>query len=361
MFYYRPSTAEIHDQTPITLQVADVEHVQSPLDEPTISLPFGVVVSSTDPDFAAWYTQLETPEDKHNAQPPLPVPVLSIGNVMADPFVALADANKEITTLTEEKIALTEEVGALKEENTNLGERLFTTQIDLLDARIELYQKAKRENDLEYLAMHDEATGLLNRRGLIATLEQRIQDGWKPSQIGVFDMTNLKRVNDCDRQGHAGGDYALLRFAQATLRGIRDDIDLLARTGGDEMTMVIMENNGPRELREANARRQVITIRGRVGLGVESFLESNPDLHYTDLSYAFVEYDPTRSLQELFVAADIAAKEDKERQHGRKPGYRTAPPQTDIATFGLEAPDWLKARQESERAAMLRPLNLDVE
>lgn len=296
---------------PVTLQVADVEYAQPAHELPRVpALAFGMIVSSTDPDFAPWQTRLEEPDVDTNTSQPLPVPVLSIGNFTADPFAALADATKEND--------------ALREENVNLGERLFTAQIDLVDARIELYQKAKRENDLEYLAMHDEATGLLNQRGLLATLEQRIKEGWKPSQIGVFDTTNLKRVNDEDEQGHEGGHYLILRVAQATLSGIRDDIDILARTGGDEMTMVIMENRGPRELREANARRQVITIRDRVGQNVERFLEKNPDLAYTDLSYAFVPYDPGKPLRQLFQEADSAAKEDKARQHLRKPPYRTS-------------------------------------
>lgn len=306
MQYPRPLETGTFDRAPLALQIADVRHAQPSFELPTSpTFPFGVMVSSTDADFSPWSAQLEIPDSKPQS---IPEYEISIGGFTPDPFRELEAAGQEIITLTE--------------ENTALRERLFTAQIDLLDARIELYQKAKRENNLEYLAMHDEGTGLLNRRGLITALEQCLGQGQEPSLVIFFDITNLKRVNARDERGHEGGNYAILRYAQAILHAIRDDMDILARTGGDEMVAVIMANSGPRELREANTQRQVTTIRDRVGYAVEKFLQENPDLSYTDLAYGITKYDPTKPPHILFLEADQAAKADKDLQHKRKRAYR---------------------------------------
>jgi diguanylate cyclase (GGDEF)-like protein len=79
-------------------------------------------------------------------------------------------------------------------------------------------------------AMHDDLTGVLNRRGLFAQADQ-LQSG----TLFAIDLDAFKAIND--RYGHAAGDRVLLAVAQQLRASVRAD-DLVARIGGDEFVIV---------------------------------------------------------------------------------------------------------------------------
>jgi len=96
---------------------------------------------------------------------------------------------------------------------------------------------------LQYIASHDQLTGLLNRRafnelsiGLLKSLEQR------QKAIGalMLDIDHFKKINDT--WGHAGGDQVLVTFAQIAKDCLRDG-DVLGRIGGEEFALVIAANS----------------------------------------------------------------------------------------------------------------------
>ncbi|MDF2825331.1 MAG: diguanylate cyclase protein [Mycobacterium sp.] len=92
------------------------------------------------------------------------------------------------------------------------------------------------EEQLRYLAEHDDLTGAYNRRALIAHLEQRLQAG-QPGPVGVLflDLDRLKAVNDY--LGHNAGDWFIRIFAER-LRAKAGADSLIARLGGDEFVVV---------------------------------------------------------------------------------------------------------------------------
>lgn len=102
-----------------------------------------------------------------------------------------------------------------------------------------------RRNDDLMARLHDVATtdaltGLLNRAAFEPILERevsRAREVAAPLSVVLFDLDHFKDVND--RHGHAAGDAALKRFG-ALLAAETRDIDVAARTGGEEFTVLLV-------------------------------------------------------------------------------------------------------------------------
>jgi diguanylate cyclase (GGDEF)-like protein len=92
------------------------------------------------------------------------------------------------------------------------------------------------EERLHYLAEHDDHTGLLNRRALIAHLDDRLAQGQPgPVALVFLNLDRLKAVND--HLGHKAGDRFIEVFAEL-LGEAADDSSVVARFGGDEFVIV---------------------------------------------------------------------------------------------------------------------------
>jgi diguanylate cyclase (GGDEF)-like protein len=88
-------------------------------------------------------------------------------------------------------------------------------------------------------AVHDQLTGVLNRRGFFELAEREIarsQREGTPFTIAVMDLNRFKQINDAF--GHHVGDATLERFAGHATARLRK-IDVFGRTGGDEFCLVL--------------------------------------------------------------------------------------------------------------------------
>lgn len=100
----------------------------------------------------------------------------------------------------------------------------------------QLQERIAAEEELRYLVDHDDLTGLLNRRALLARLGDRLAVG-QPGPVAVLyvDVDGLKSIND--NLGHTAGDWFIQLFAER-LRTCAGGHNLIARLGGDEFIVV---------------------------------------------------------------------------------------------------------------------------
>jgi diguanylate cyclase (GGDEF)-like protein len=149
----------------------------------------------------------------------------------------------------------------------------------------------------EYLAYHDELTGLPNRRLLQDRLEQALaRAARKGNKVAVLllDLDHFKQVNDT--YGHRIGDLTLQQVVMRLASRMRVS-DTLARSGGDEFTIVS-------EVADAHGA-QVLLANLEMAFTVPFKLEGK--LIHTGLSIGLALYpDDGRDPDQLYAAADQA-------------------------------------------------------
>jgi diguanylate cyclase (GGDEF)-like protein len=155
----------------------------------------------------------------------------------------------------------------------------------------------------KYLALHDELTGLPNRRLFLDRLAlslERARRMESKAALLVIDLNHFKQVNDT--LGHHAGDLLLKKVSEMFLSRVRRS-DTVARTGGDEFSLILEEptnrSNAKRVAKSLmdllNEPLQVGTHTMQVGasIGVAVFPDDAPDI------------------EALCIAADLRMYDDK--------------------------------------------------
>lgn len=159
---------------------------------------------------------------------------------------------------------------------------------------------------VEFLASHDELTGLPNRSMFRQRLEHAVAKAAREGNqvlLLFFDLDHFKTVNDT--LGHEAGDHLLLQATKRITARVRAT-DVLCRLGGDEFVM-IMEGASPQD-----GHRLVRDI-------IHAFstpFEIQQQKVYCTVSIGVSVYpDDTIDTQTLLVYADLAMYRAK--QNGR--------------------------------------------
>ena len=99
---------------------------------------------------------------------------------------------------------------------------------------------------LRHMAMHDDLTGLWNRRyfnRFLKTILERAARQRFNVTLMLFDIDDFKSYND--RYGHMAGDDILRETAKLMQSLVREH-DVVARIGGDEFAVIFWDPAGPR-------------------------------------------------------------------------------------------------------------------
>ena len=131
----------------------------------------------------------------------------------------------------------------LKDSRINLEKKVEYRTLELKNSnwklRHEIEEKKKAKSELEYIAYHDELTGLPKKNLLVDRINTSIvSSNRNKNKIGILflDLDRFKVINDT--LGHTIGDKLILDVSKRLKETLREE-DTISRCGGDEFVIVI--------------------------------------------------------------------------------------------------------------------------
>ena len=172
-----------------------------------------------------------------------------------------------------------------------------------------LRRAERATQQIAQIANQDDVTGLLNRRGLTARLQEAIdasETGTANIVLFLMDLDRFKNVNDT--LGHAAGDE-LLQYVAGELRKVAGENSAIGRVGGDEFALILP---GPVSQAEATA----LAVKILETFKTPAMISGRP-IH-AGISIGISVYpDNSRDAGQLMKNADIALYQAKESGRGR--------------------------------------------
>lgn len=135
-----------------------------------------------------------------------------------------------------------------------------TLTVMMLSLGIVLLAKERSDANLKALALHDPLTGILNRRAIMARLNEEIERArrtGRPLAIVMIDIDHFKKIND--RHGHLAGDEVLCECV-TRLRSRLRQTDQIGRYGGEEFMIVLPDTEATGAHRIIEALRVAIEV-----------------------------------------------------------------------------------------------------
>ena len=169
-------------------------------------------------------------------------------------------------------------------------------------------QKALYEKQME-LSIHDELTGILNRRGFNEYSKAAIKRlrGRTAVCTMVIDMDGLKHINDV--YGHSEGDFAIKMTAHIITECCKSG-EIAGRAGGDEF--YIYASDYTREKLDSFSRELVRLC--------DEYNERREKPYRIEMSFGayLCETDNSGSIEDFLKISDTNMYEQKMSKHGRK-------------------------------------------
>ena len=140
----------------------------------------------------------------------------------------------------------------------------------------------KHMSEIEFLSLHDQLTGLYNRRYYSEELKRLDTSRRWPMTLVMGDVNGLKIINDSF--GHEAGDKLIRKTAEILKQCFRAD-DILCRYGGDEFIAILPNTDAPvaesiiRRIQQKIAENQPDRGILSVSFGLDTKTSENQPIH----------------------------------------------------------------------------------
>lgn len=165
---------------------------------------------------------------------------------------------------------------------------------------IDVTEQKLREAQIKHMSDHDFLTGLYNRKFFEQEKERLAEERYLPVSVIIANINGVRLINDAF--GHAEGDLVIIEAASFMKRRCREG-DILARTGGDEFTLLLPNTDA----------HEAYSILRSIHKACEQHNSMSPNRRYdVSVSMGF----GTKTLKNETI--EQAAKEAEEYMHNRK-------------------------------------------
>ena len=162
-------------------------------------------------------------------------------------------------------------------------------------------QLRKLINNLDFIATHDEMTGIYNRRQFFHLASKRFKETKKNLYAVMIDIDKFKAVND--KYGHSIGDE-VIKIVTKTIAGSISKDTIFGRIGGEEFALVYNIES------EAIIMQNIESIREKIEK-LEVKAHNGEIVKFTISEGVSKAKVKTKNLDELLKEADIALYEAK--------------------------------------------------
>lgn len=182
--------------------------------------------------------------------------------------------------------------------DAEFAETVIKAAVSAIERAYDLEAAQTDRERFQFLANTDPLTGCLNRRAMLDRLEAELERAHRYElelTLLMIDLDWFKEINDT--RGHLVGDTVLRQLGEVLRREARS-VDIVARFGGEEFTLVLPETGtkGGRAFAE----------RIRMQVEAHDFAEEGEPLHAT-VSVGVATYngaDPDVTVEAMIAVAD---------------------------------------------------------
>ncbi len=208
----------------------------------------------------------------------------------------------------------------------------------IMSLGVDVTERHMADEQLIWMATHDQLTGLSNRRDFQQRFETMLAVAERYREhvtLFYLDLDQFKIINDT--YGHHAGDELLQLVTQVLQQDIRDT-DLLSRIGGDEFALVIPSSN---PLGVENLARKLLQALKSIDYSIHGHK------HTVSFSIGIATYpEHGKTYPELLANADLAMYQAKK---------------TGRACFHLYSPDFNYQELLSEQLRWKRIIEQSIE
>ncbi|PWK08357.1 EAL domain-containing protein [Tumebacillus permanentifrigoris] len=209
----------------------------------------------------------------------------------------------------------------------------------------DITERREHEQAINYMAYHDDLTGLPNRRLYMKTLQDAVEAARLQNRriaTMLLDMDRFKNYNDS--LGHSFGDNLLRAVGDRLLEAVPEGA-LVSRMSGDEFTVLYPDIEG---VKQAEAAAQTLLQAVATPIHIDGY-----DIRMATSIGIAIYPDNGRSVTDLMRNADIAMYRAKESGNS----YRLFDPQMDSEAFDKMAMehDLRKALERGEFIVYYQP------